>query len=411
MAEKQGTPVYVGDVAEVEFGRAIRRGTLISNGQESVGGFVLKLIDTNTQEVLDRIEQKVEQIQGALPDGVKLVEYYSQGDLVEKAVSTVEDALLEGAVLVLIFLYFFLGNVRSTLVVISVLPLSALVSFIGMRYMGLSANLMSLGGLAIGIGMMVDGAVVVVENIYRFLEEREDEDVSMVRLVGEATREVGRPVVFAISIIIIVFLPLFTLQGVEGKMFSPMAYAISFALVGALLLALTFIPVASSFLFRKDADHEEPKLVRWLKKQYRPVVSWAYERPKRVLGAAVAALAVSLALFPFLGTEFVPTLREGTFMVRSVLPAGASLDKSVEYSKQIQKSFRQFSQVEGVYSRVGRAEVGGDPEPVNVVASLVTLKPLGEWEGDRDYEELQSAMADSLSHEVPGLASNFSQPI
>jgi cobalt-zinc-cadmium resistance protein CzcA len=438
LADEGGTPVYVEDVADVEFGPAIRRGTLVANGQESVGGFLLKLIDTNTQEVLDRVEQKVEEINAALPDGMELVKYYSQGDLVEKAVGTVEDALLEGALLVLVFLYLFLGSVRSTLIVISVLPLSALTAFIGMRAMGLSANLMSLGGLAIGIGMMVDGAVVVVENIYRFLEEREGEDVSMVRLVGEATREVGRPVVFAISIIIIVFLPLFTLQGVEGKMFSPMAWAISFALVGALVLALTFIPVVSSYLLGPESDgeegrvtrwlkerfpgssehlptggegHEEPKIVRWLKEKYRPIAAAAVERPKRVLGVAVAGLAASLAIFPFLGTEFVPTLREGTFMVRSVLPPGANLPKSIEFAKRAEATFEEFPEVTGTYARVGRAEVGGDPEPVNVVASLVTLKPLEEWESGRGYEELQSAMADSLSSQVPGLASNFSQPI
>jgi cobalt-zinc-cadmium resistance protein CzcA len=411
LSSRDGTPVYVDDVAEVEFGPAIRRGTLVANGEESVGGFLLKLIETNTEEVLERVEQKVEEINRALPDGMELVKYYSQGDLVEKAVGTVEKALLEGALFVLVFLYLFLGNVRSTLIVISVLPLSALTAFIGMRAMGLSANLMSLGGLAIGIGMMVDGAVVVVENIYRFLEEREGEDVSMTRLVGEATREVGRPVVFAISIIIIVFLPLFTLQGVEGKMFSPMAWTISFALLGALVLALTFIPVVSSYLLGKEGAHEEPRVVRWLKERYRPLAAKAVERPKLILGVAVAGLAVSLAVFPFLGTEFVPTLREGTFMVRSVLPPGANLPKSVEFAERAQATFDDFPEVTGTYARVGRAEVGGDPEPVNVVASLVTLKPLDEWESGRDYEELQSAMADSLSARVPGLSSNFSQPI
>lgn len=411
LSSRNGTPVYVSDVAEVEFGPAIRRGTLVANGEESVGGFLLKLIDTNTQEVLDRVEQKVEEINRALPDGMELVKYYSQGDLVEKAVGTVEDALLEGALLVLVFLYLFLGDVRSTLIVISVLPLSALTAFIGMRAMGLSANLMSLGGLAIGIGMMVDGAVVVVENIYRFLEEREGEEVSMTRLVGEATREVGRPVVFAISIIIIVFLPLFTLQGVEGRMFSPMAWAVSFALLGALVLALTFIPVVSSYLLGKEGSHQEPKVVRWLKEKYRPLAAAAVERPERVLGAAVGGLAVSLAIFPFLGTEFVPTLREGTFMVRSVLPPGANLPKSIEFAKRAQATFETFPEVTGSYARVGRAEVGGDPEPVNVVASLITLKPLEEWESGRSYEELQSVMADSLSSRVPGLSSNFSQPI
>ncbi|MFQ5680336.1 MAG: efflux RND transporter permease subunit [Gemmatimonadota bacterium] len=411
VAAHEGTPVYVEDVAEVAFGPEIRRGALLSNGEEAVGGYVLKLIYENTQDLLERVEARVEEINRALPEGMELVPYYSQDTLVEKAVGTVESALLEGAILVLLFLYLFLGNVRSTLIVISVLPLSALVAFIGMKLAGLSANLMSLGGLAIGIGMMVDGAVVVVENIYRFLEQEETEGISMRRLVGEATREVGRPVVFAIGIIIIVFLPLFTLQGVEGKMFSPMAYTISFALLGALLLALTFVPVVSSLALRPGGKHAEPRLVRWLKRRYRPALDWCVARPGRVLAGAVGALALSLILFPFLGSEFVPTLREGTFVVRAVLPPGANLPTTVEYGRRLTESLEQFPEVTGVYIRAGRAEVGGDPEPVNTLEAVTTLKPLEGWESGLGYEELQSAMAERVGEDVPGLAFNFSQPI
>ncbi|MAT66724.1 MAG: CusA/CzcA family heavy metal efflux RND transporter [Gammaproteobacteria bacterium] len=409
--EQGGTPVYLGDVAEVSYGPAIRRGALVANGEEAVGGFVLKLIYTNTQELLGAIEDKVAAINQALPDGMVLNEYYSQGDLVSKAVGTVEKALLEGAVLVLALLYLFLGNLRSTLIVIASLPLAVLVAFIAMDYVGMSANLMSLGGLAIGIGMMVDGAVVVEENIFRHLEERQNERVSMSRLVGEAAREVARPVVFAIGIIIIVFLPLFTLQGVEGKMFSPMAYTISFALAGALIMALTLVPVLSSLVFSRGSAHGEPRLVSWLKNAYRPIIRTLVERPRAVFGTAVAVFAASLALFPFLGTEFVPTLREGTFFVRSTLPPGTNLDKSIEYSRHIQGIFDEFPEVTGTYARVGRAEVGGDPEPVNVVASLVALKPLDKWKSGRSYEQLQSVMAERLQAELPGLANNFSQPI
>lgn len=411
VATHDGTPVYVRDLADVTFGPEIRRGTLISDGRDAVGGYVLKLIYENTQDLLERVETQVEEINRTLPDGMELVPYYTQGTLVEKAVGTVESALLEGAVLVLVFLYLFLGNVRSTVIVISVLPLSALVAFIGMRLTGLSANLMSLGGLAIGIGMMVDGAVVVVENIYRFLEEKSGEEISMRRLVSEATREVGRPVVFAISIIIIVFLPLFTLQGVEGKLFAPMAYTISFALVGALVLALTYVPVVSSLAIRGGVAHGEPRLVRWLKRGYRPVLHAAVARPKLVLAAAVAALVASLALFPFLGSEFVPTLREGTLLIRATLPPGANLPSTAEYAARMERAIRTFPQVTGVYSRVGRAEVGGDPEPVNTIESVVNLKPLEEWQGEIDYEELQSALADRITDAVPGLALNLSQPI
>ncbi|MFB6345107.1 MAG: efflux RND transporter permease subunit [bacterium] len=409
--EEKGTAVYVSDVADVQFGPEIKRGTLVANESESVGGFVLKLIGSNTQNVLDRIEKKVEKINKSLPDGMVIDPYYSQASLIEKAVATVEDALLEGAILVLIFLWLFLGNLRSTLIVIATLPISALVGFIGMYFMGLSANLMSLGGLAIGIGMMVDGAVVVIENIFRHLEEREGEDVSMVRLVREATQEVARPVVFAISIIIIVFLPLFTLQGTEGKMFSPMAFTISFALVGAVILALTKVPVLSSLVFSTETEHDEPRLVTWSKALYNPVINSVVHHPILIFSTALIVLVASLGLFPYLGSEFIPTLREGTYLVRSVLPPGANLNSSIKNAKRIQDILGKYPEVTSTYSRVGRAEVGGDPEPVNVVATMVNLKPLPKWKSGRDYEELQSAMAEDLEKTLPGLANNFSQPI
>ncbi len=412
LREHEGSPVYISDVAEVTYGRAIRRGALVAQGDEGVGGFIMKLIGTNSEEVLQNVNTKIATINKALPDGMEIKPFYSQAQLVEKAIGTVKDALLEGSILVLIFLYLFMGNLRSTLIVIVTLPFSALIAFIGMRGVGLSANLMSLGGLAIGIGMMVDGAVVVIENIFRHLEERaEDEHLSMVRLAREATQEVGRPVLFSISIIIIVFLPLFTLQGVEGKLFSPMAYTISFALIGALILALTMVPVLASYAFKLGDAHGEPRLVMALKKVYVPLVEVAVVHKKKVLALAVLAFVASLGLFPLLGSEFVPTLREGTLVVRSVLPASANLKTAIEYSKREERAIGGLPEVTGVYSRVGRAEVGGDPEPVNVVFSVVNLEPLDKWESGRSYEELESAVAERIEKRVPGLTSNVSQPI
>ncbi len=412
-----GTPVHIGDVGTVTFGPEIRRGALFTStdstaAQESVGGFVQKLINTNTQAVLEDVEQQVASINESLPEGMVVEPFYSQGNMVDKAVGTVTNALMFGAVLVLLVLYFLMGDVRSTLIIMTTIPIAFLVAFIGMKLTGLSANLMTLGALAISIGMIGDGTTVVVENVYRMLQERDDlENVSMMRLVGEATREVSRPVVFSTSIIIIVFLPLFSLQGVEGKLFSPMAYTITFALIGAVVLAVTFAPVVTSLLLSSDSAPEEPRLVKWLKARYRPIVEWAYERPKAILGAVLVLLVGAVALFPFLGAEFKPTLREGTYAVRAVLPPGANLETTNEYTRRMQESFRQFPEVNGVYSRVGRAEVGGDPEPVNVVFNVINLKPLPEWDAGRDYEELQSAMADSLAEDVPGVAANFTQPI
>lgn len=411
VSNENGTPVYVKDVAEVAFGSEIKRGTLVANGEESVGGFVLKLIGTNTQDLLAEMDNKVDAINSALPEGMIMETFYSQGELVEKAVGTVTNALYIGAILVLIVLYFFMGDIRSTLIIISTVPIAFLIAFIGMKWLGISANLMSLGGLAISIGMIGDSATVIVENTYRLLEERKEGNVSLTRIVSEAAREVIRPVFFATSIIIIVFLPLFSLEGVEGKMFKPLAYTITFALFGAIFLALTYIPIISSFILPEKGMDKEPWLVRTLKKWSEPSIEKTSKYPKMVFGAALVLFAGSMAIFPFLGTEFQPTLREGTYAVRSVLPPGANLPTTTEYSKRLQESMLTFPEVESVYSRVGRAEVGGDPEPVNVVFNVVNLKPLDAWEWGRDYEELQTAMAEKLSKDLPGVSSNFSQPI
>lgn len=411
VSAENGTAVYIRDIADVELGAAIRRGAQIANGEESAGGYVFKLVGTNTQQVLADVNAKIADLNNSLPDGLSIQAFYSQGELVDRAIGTVEQALTGGAILVLLVLYLLMGNLRSTLIVIASIPVSVLIAFIAMRFAGLSANLMSLGGLAIGIGMMVDGSIVIVENIYRHLEERKHEDVSLIRLVSEASREVARPIVFAVAIVIIVFLPLFTLQGVEGKMFSPMAYSISFALGGALLVALTLAPVLSSLVLSRKSSSSEPRLVRALKTFYRPILDRVLVWPKTVFALAVVFFVLSLAVFPFLGTEFVPTLREGTFQVRSTLPPGASLPSAIEYGERIQSIFRQYPEVTGTYSRVGRAEVGGDPEPVNVVATIITLKPLADWQSGRNYEQLQSAMAEQVAAELPGLANNFSQPI
>lgn len=406
-----GTPVTVGDVASVDYGRAIRRGAELANGEESVGGYVLKLIGADTQRVLEDVNARLADINDALPEGMTTSVYYSQAALVDRATGTVIEALSVGAVLVLVLLYLFLGNLRSTLIVISSVPLSLLIAFVAMRLSGLSANLMSLGGLAIGIGMMVDGSVVMIENIFRHFESDAEDARPMATRIGAAAQEVGRPIVFAVAIVIIVFIPLFSLEGAEGKLFSPMAYTISFALAGALALSLTLVPVLALLSFKRAEIVREPRLVAWLKAGYRPLRDAVLRTPAFVFGVTLALFAASLAVFPQLGTEFLPTLREGTFMVRSTLPPGASLDSAISYGKRIQNTVTQFDDVTGAYSRVGRAEVGGDPEPVNVVATTVNLKPLDAWTSGYSYEGLQNAMSQRLGDTVPGLANNFSQPI
>ena len=410
VAERNGVPIYVSQLADVTFGPEIRRGIVTRNAEgEVVAGIVLKLIFTNTSRVIADIKAKVEQINKSLPPGVRVRPFYDQADLVKKATDTVKNALLEGGILVVLVLVLFLGNLRSALVVTLTLPLSVLIAFFLMDQFNMSANLMSLGGLAIGIGMMVDGAVVMVENIFRHLTERRDQTEPL-HIILEAAREVGRPIVFAISIIIIVFLPLFTLQEVEGKMFSPMAYTISFAMAGSLLIALTIVPVACSFLLTRGLKHRENPLMRVLKRGYRPILRGAIRRRRLVVTAAVLLLLGSLALFPFLGTEFVPILDEGSIVIRVTTAPSTSLDETTLITRRLEEMLLEFPEVKNVISKIGRAELGGDPEPVNNSEIFVELAPPDQWKTARTKTELIEKMEARLS-QFPGILLNFSQPI
>ncbi|MEO7684784.1 MAG: CusA/CzcA family heavy metal efflux RND transporter [Gemmatimonadaceae bacterium] len=420
-----GTPVYVRNVATVAFGPEVNRGGATMNGRgEVVIGVVLKRIYENTSQVIERVKAKVAEINRTLPSGVRIRAYYDQSELVSRAVATVRDALLEGAILVVVILFLFLGNVRSSLIVTAMLPLSLLLAVILMRYFGFSANLMSLGGLAIGIGMMVDGGVVMVENIYRHMSEppgpglpaetgsgasSEPEGPRLTNLVLRSAKEVGRPITFAIAIIILVFLPLITLQGVEGKMFRPMAFAVIFAMIGSLIFSLTVIPVLCSY-FLKGGSEDDTWIMRLIKKPYLPALRWSLINRKKTIAAAVAALAISLAFVPFLGSEFIPVLEEGSIMARVTLPPSAGLDETVRVGLLLEKMIKSFPEVADVVSRAGRAEAGGDPDPVNSSEVIITLNPESEWKTGRSKGELVSAMEEKLG-EYPGVALSFTQPI
>lgn len=418
VASRAGSPVYVRNIATVAFGPEVRRGAATMNGKgEVVVGIVLKRIYENTSDVIAAVKTKVEEINRALPVGVRVEPYYDQADLVDRAVGTVKEALIEGAVLIVIILFLFLGNVRSALIVTAMLPLSLLVAFVLMKATALSANLMSLGGLAIAIGMMVDGGVVMVENVYRHLSEASHQSVedgapsheSKGHLILRSAKEVGRPIVFAITIIIIVFLPLFTLQGVEGKLFRPMAFAISFAMLGSLVFSLTIIPVLCSY-FLKGGSEEDTWIMRQVKKPYLPLLRWSLANRATMLVGAVGALVLSVAIVPFLGSEFVPTLEEGSIMVRPTLAPSAGLDEMTRVSETLEKIIRGFPEVQDVVSLNGRAEAGGDPDPVNSAMTLVTLKPHDQWPTDRSKADLIEAMEHSLA-KYPGVALSFTQPI
>lgn len=408
---EDGTPVYLRDIADIRQEGALRFGAVTRDGKEVVLGMALSRIGENAASVVDAVKEKVDIVQQSLPDGVKLNPIYERTDLVEEAVGTARNALIEGSILVAIVLFLFLGELRSAVVVISALPLAMLIAFIFMNEAGLSANLMSLAGLAVGIGMMVDGAVVMVENAFRIMAERKAEGgkVDRTAAVLTAAREVANPIAFAIMIIIVVFLPLFALQGLEGKLFKPMAFNISFAMAGSLLLTLTLIPVLAAIIL-KPKEERDTWLVRVIKQRYLPLLSWSLKNRKKVAGGALALLVASLALFPFLGKEFMPQLQEGSIMWRVTSIPSASLDQSIEVSKKIENALSDYPEVETTVAMIGRAEKG-ETADVNYMEVFTKLRPEESWPGDRDIQQLAEDMRETLEEVAPTAVIAFTQPI
>jgi cobalt-zinc-cadmium resistance protein CzcA len=343
------------------------------------------------------------------------VPFYDRTDLVKKAIHTVTTALEEGAIFVLIILIVLLADLRSAIIVTLALPLSALFAFIMMRWWGLSANLMSLGGLAIGMGMMVDGAVVMVENIHRHLTEKPDEahahlHGNKVETVLYAAKEVGRPIVFGIFIIILVFLPLFTLQGFEGKMFSPLAFTISFGLLGSLILSLTLVPMLCTFFLRQVAQEHDPFHIRWLKNGYLRLLEPCVRHPWRVGLAAVLALAGAFALVPLIGTEFLPSLDEGAVAIEARSLPSISLEQATDLQTRALRIFKQFPEVIDALSKTGRADIATDPMGIDSTDVMMTLRPQSEWKSAKTREELVGKLRAAFA-ELPGVTGNFTQPI
>ena len=409
LRSEDGTPVYVHDVAEVAIGSAIRQGAATLDGKgEVMLGWVLQLQGANTKEVIDRVHRRIEEIGPALPEGVRIVPIYDQSELVNRAVGTVTNALRDSALLILAVLFLFLGSIRAALVVVVSIPLSILAALIAMRWGGLSANLQSLGGLAVAIGMMVDGAVVVVENATRHLEE--DGAQSSVReLVRRSAQEVARPVFFAVLIIVVVFLPLFTLQEVEGKLFRPLAFTVAAAMLGALAVALTVVPVLASFALRASRSHRPPLVMRWIEPAYRRALRAALANPRTVVAAAALGLVAAVALLPFLGTEFVPELEEGTLVVRATTRPDISLEQAKAIAGQIERRLLQHHEVTYALSQIGRAELGGEPEPISLNEIFVGLRPRDQWQAHSRAELVEALAADV--ERVPGVITSFSQPI
>ena len=408
---EDGTPVYLRDVATIEQAGGIRFGAVTRDGKEVVLGMALARMGENAAKVVEAVKKKVEIVNQSLPDGVVLRPVYERTDLVDSAVGTAVSALVEGSLLVAIVLFLFLGEVRSAIVVIAALPIAMLVAFIFMGEAGLSANLMSLAGLAVGIGMMVDGAVVMVENAFRIMAERKErgEDVDKTDAVLEASREVAKPIAFAILIIIVVFLPLFALEGLEGKLFKPMAFNISFAMAGSLLLTLTLIPVLAAVIL-KPKKERDTWLVSRIKQAYLPFLDWSLHNKRVVMSSALVVLVASMFLFPFLGKEFMPQLQEGSIMWRVTSIPSTSLEQSIEISKNIEEALSEFPEVETTVAMIGRAEKG-ETADVNYMEIYTELTPVDEWPQKRSVPDLAEAMREELETIVPTAVVAFTQPI
>lgn len=414
----EGTVITLADVANIELGSEIRQGAVtmsqraddgaIQDLGEVVAGIVLKRIGANTKATIDGVKKQVALINQALPEGVRLEPFYDQTDLIEKAVNTVVNALLIAFVLIVVILAFFLMNLSATFLVLLSIPVSIAIALMLMSWLGMSANLMSLGGIAVAIGMLVDGSVVMVENMLKHLERGDKTSIGL--LVQESSKEVARPIFFAAAIILAVFLPLFSFEGVEAKLFEPMAMSIMLAVVAAVFVALIIVPALASFMLSTKSRQRNNVFLKGLEQTYQYCLSLALRFKWFVLIVALGLAVVAALTASRLGTEFVPELEEGTMNLRVTLAPSASLDTTLSVAPQLQKMLMTFPEVTYALSRIGRPEVGGDPEPVNNIEIYMGLKPPKEWSSASNRQQLQSLMTEKLE-QFPGLLFNFSQPI
>ncbi len=416
VSERHGSPILVRDLALVVESRVPPQGIVGYSSadldlDDVVSGIVLLRKDENPSMVLDALKQKVEQLNaGGLPPGVTLIPYYDRSWLISKTLKTVFTNLLEGAALVMLVLYLFLADLRAAAIVATVIPLALLGTFIGLTLAGIPANLLSLG--AMDFGIIVDGAVIVIENIFRRLGEasKEDDHRPRVRTIQEAVIEVARPTVFSMIIIIVAHLPIFTMQRHEGKIFAPMAYSVVAALITSLILSLTLVPFLSKLAFRNHVPHEETKLMHKAMDIYEPLLRWVLAHTRRVLLIALAALGVTVLAVPYLGTEFLPELNEGSIWVNVTLPTSVSVEEAKGEMRKLRQALVEFPEVKAVISKAGRPEDGTDPKNINMTEMLLDLKPESEWRPGMSKEKLLRAMEDRLN-DMPGIEPTFSQPV
>src|SRR5229473_2308550 len=406
-----GTPVFVKDLGTVQIGDAFRTAALVKNGSEAVGGVIVARQGENTKEVIDRVKQKIKEIEPGLPSGVHIVPFYDRSQLIEATVDTLRHALLEEIILVTLAHVIFLMHFRSILVVTLPLPLAVLCSFLLMHYAHVTSNVMSLAGIAIAIGVLVDAGIVVTENAFRHLEGVDTDDRGRVfETVLRATKLVGRPTFFSMAIIILAFVPVFALTGQEGKLFHPLAFAKTFAMVSATAIALTLVPILCVLLLRgKFHSEDQNPVMRFLQRLYRPALSWALDHRAITLGVAVLLFAVAVVLGTGIGSEFMPPLNEGDIMFMPIADASISLEQNTAYAKRQDKVLESFPEVAYVAAKIARAETSTDPAGLNMTETIVHLKPRDEWRPGMTLPKLKSAMDRAVS--LPGVANIWTQPI
>lgn len=410
---QNGIPIYVRNVADVKIGNAFRTGTLDKNGKEAVGGVVIARYGVNTLEVIDAVKEKITALQVGLPEGVRIVPFYDRTQLILRATSTLKRALIEELILVTLAHIIFLAHFRSILIVTIPLPLAVLLSFLFMKVMGISSNLMSLSGIAIAIGVLVDAGIVVTENAFRFLEKRKVDPKDRRRVwdtVLDSTKLVGRPVFFSMAIIILAFVPVFALTGQEGKLFHPLAFTKTFAMIGATVIAVTLVPVLCTFLLGGKFHSEQSNpVMRFLQALYRPALRFALNH--RVITISLAALLFTSAIVMTLGIgkEFMPPLNEGDLMYMPVTDPAISVDEALRITSKQDEILKSFPEIEWAVGKSGRAETSTDPAPVNMNETIVHLKPAEQWRPGMTRERLIAEMDEKLR--MPGVTNIWTQPI
>ena len=409
ITQNKNVPVSVRDVARVTVGPDFRRGVLTKFGQEAAGGIVIQRANENTLQVIDRVKEKITEVQPSLPAGMKIVPFYDQTSVVDRAIETLTEALTEEFIVVFLVVLLFMGNLRTSLIVTSAIPIGILIAFILMKSINLSANLMSLGGIAIGIGVMTDASIVMVENIYRHLAENQNKR-SVIDVTLEASKEVAGPLFFSLSVVVVTFFPVFALTGTEGKLYNPMAWTKSFALAGSMILAVTMIPVLCTFLLRGKIKEEKTWIVKTLNRTYLPLLRAAVSHRKKMMVFSVLIMVASLSLLPFIGTEFMPELEEGSILVMPTMLPSVSLTEAVEAAKKMDKIIMEIPEVDMSVGKVGRAESAMDPAPINMIETIVTLKPKEQWRSGYTQKDIELDMMGKLA-QLPGLNLAFTQPI